>query len=71
MALAPIDHLRLEGKRVFIRADFNVPLTESGKVSDDTRIREALPTVRYALDQGAKVVLASHLGRPKGKPDHR
>ena len=66
--LKTIDELQLTGKRVFIRVDFNVPLDEARKVTDDTRIREALPTVQHALKGGGKVVLASHLGRPKG-PD--
>ncbi len=61
-----IDELQLTGKRVFIRVDFNVPLDEAGKVTDDTRIREAMPTIHYALKGGGKVILASHLGRPKG-----
>jgi 3-phosphoglycerate kinase len=69
MTLTPIDQLQLAGKRVFIRVDFNVPLDKARTVTDDTRIREALPTIRYALDHGAKVLLASHLGRPKGKVD--
>lgn len=63
-----IERLPLSGKRVFVRADLNAPL-EGATVSDDTRIRAVVPTLRHALDGGASVVLASHLGRPKGGPD--
>jgi len=64
-----IKDLPLRDKRVFLRVDFNVPLSEEGRVTDDTRIRETLPTLEYALRNRAKVILASHLGRPKGKPN--
>jgi phosphoglycerate kinase len=59
----------LQGKRVLIRVDFNVPLNKDGTITDDTRIRESLPTIQYALDSGAKVILMSHMGRPKAKKD--
>jgi phosphoglycerate kinase len=64
-----IKDLDLAGKRLFIRVDFNVPLDENNQITDDTRIRSAVPTIQYAIDNGAKIILASHLGRPKGKPD--
>jgi phosphoglycerate kinase len=66
-----IRDLDIKGKRVFIRVDFNVPLDENLNITDDRRIRSALPTINYAIDEGAKIIIASHLGRPKGKPDKR
>ncbi len=62
-----IDELDFDGKRMFLRVDFNVPLDEKLEITDDNRIRAALPTVRYAIDNGARLIVASHLGRPKGE----
>jgi phosphoglycerate kinase len=67
MSIRSIDDLEVEGRRVFVRVDFNVPLS-GGEVADDARIRAALPTLSRLVERGAKLVVASHLGRPKGKP---
>ena len=64
-----IEDVQLRGKRVIIRADYNVPLDDSLQITDDTRIRSTLPTINRAVDEGAKVILCSHLGRPKGRFD--
>lgn len=71
MDIQKIDQVELRGKRVLIRVDYNVPLDEKNHITDETRILLTLPTIRFAIEKGAKVILASHLGRPKGKRDSK
>src|SRR4030042_6848408 len=71
MPIRNLDQSDLKGKRVFIRVDFNVPLNEKNEITDDTRIVLSLPTIRFVIKAGGKAILASHLGRPKGKKDSK
>jgi phosphoglycerate kinase len=71
MVIRRVDQIEVKGKRVFIRVDFNVPQDEKNNITDDTRILLSLPTIRFVSDAGGKVILASHLGRPKGKKDRK
>ena len=69
MPIRTVDQIELKGRRVFIRVDFNVPLDEKNEITDDTRITLSIPTLRFVIETGGKAILASHLGRPKGKRD--
>src|SRR4030066_684738 len=69
MVIRVVDQVELKGERVFIRVDFNVPQDEKNNITDDTRIILSLPTIRFVMEAGGKAILASHLGRPKGKKD--
>jgi len=71
MPIQTVDQIELKGRKVFVRVDFNVPLNEKNEITDDTRILLSLPTIRFVKEAGGKVVLASHLGRPKGKRDQK
>ena len=71
LSLSSLDKTNLEGKKVLVRVDFNVPLNEHGLITDDTRIRAAIPTIKYLINNSAKVILAAHFGRPKGKVNEK
>ena len=71
LSLSSLDKTTLEGKKVLVRVDFNVPLNESGQITDDTRIKAAIPTLKYLMNNSAKVILAAHFGRPKGKVNEK
>ena len=71
LSLSSLDKTHLEGKKVLVRVDFNVPLNESGQITDDTRIRAAIPTIEYLINNSAKVILSAHFGRPKGQVNEK
>src|SRR6186713_3131466 len=69
IAKRTLEDLAVQNKKVLVRVDYNVPLDEQGRITDDTRVKETLPTIQYLLEKGAALILCAHLGRPKGKPD--
>ena len=71
LSLSSLDKSKLEGKKVLVRVDFNVPLNDSNQITDDTRIRAAIPTIKYLINNSAKVILSAHFGRPKGKVNEK
>ena len=71
LSLSSLDKTYLEGKKVLVRVDFNVPLNEDSQITDDTRIRAAIPTIEYLINHSAKVILAAHFGRPKGQVNEK
>ena len=71
LSLSSLKKSELESKKVLVRVDFNVPLDESGQITDDTRIKAAIPTISYLIDNSAKIILAAHFGRPKGKVNEK
>ena len=71
LSLSSLDKTQLEGKKVLVRVDFNVPLHEDAQITDDTRIRAAIPTIEYLINHSAKVILAAHFGRPKGQVNEK